>query len=41
MSAPKSFFKSEAVFTMLFQIVIPVLSLLFVAILYLWRWLLR
>jgi ABC-type uncharacterized transport system involved in gliding motility auxiliary subunit len=35
----KSFFKREAIFTMLFQIVLPSLGLLFVLIIYLWRWL--
>jgi hypothetical protein len=41
MSAPKSFFKSEAIFTMLFQIAMPVLGLLLVAIILFWRWLNR
>jgi hypothetical protein len=41
MGAPKSFFKNEAVFTMLFQIAMPVLGLIFVAMVLLWRWLSR
>ncbi len=41
MRLTKSFFKREAIFTMLFEIVFPVLSLLVVLILYLWRWLTR
>jgi len=41
MSTPKSFFKSEAIFTMLFQIAMPVLGLIFVATVLLWRWLSR
>lgn len=38
MRAAKSFFKREAIFILLFQIAIPVLSLLFFLIAYLWRW---
>jgi hypothetical protein len=41
MSAPKSFFKNEAIFTMLFQIAMPLLGLIFVAIVLFWRWLSR
>jgi ABC-type uncharacterized transport system involved in gliding motility auxiliary subunit len=38
MRTEKSFFKREAVFTVLFQIVLPLLGLLFVLVIYLWRW---
>ena len=38
MQPAKSFFKREAVFTLLFQLGIPVLSLLFFLVFYLWRW---
>jgi ABC-type uncharacterized transport system involved in gliding motility auxiliary subunit len=38
MRLTKSFFKREAIFTVLFEIVIPVLGLLLVLIAYLWRW---
>ncbi len=38
MRLTKSFFKREAIFTVLFEIVIPLLGLLLVLIAYLWRW---
>lgn len=38
MRQTKSFFKREAIFTMLFQIVLPILGLFFVLLAYLWRW---
>lgn len=41
MGAPKSFFKREAIFTMLFEIAMPILSLFVILIIYLWRWLSR
>jgi hypothetical protein len=41
MRLTKSFFKREAIFTMLFEIALPVLSLLVILILYLVRWLAR
>jgi hypothetical protein len=41
MKQPKSFFKREAVFTMLFEIAMPVVSLFVILFIYLWRWLTR
>ena len=41
MRLTKSFFKREAIFTMLFEIVIPIMSLILILIMYLWRWLSR
>jgi hypothetical protein len=41
MSDSKSFFKREAVITMLFQIALPALGLLFVLVMLLGRWLSR
>ena len=38
MRTEKSFFKREAVFTVLFQIVLPVLGFLLILCIYLWRW---
>lgn len=41
MRLTKSFFKREAIFIMLFETVIPIVSLLLILIMYLWRWLSR
>jgi len=41
MRQSKSFFKREAIFTVLFEIVMPILSLFVILIIYLWRWLSR
>ena len=41
MSGTKSFFKREAIFTLLFQLALPALGLLFVLIALLWRMLTR
>lgn len=41
MNETKSFFKREAIFTIVSQIVLPILGLLVVLILYLWRYLSR
>ena len=37
MRLTKSFFKRDAIFTVLFEIAMPILGLLVVLILYLWR----
>jgi hypothetical protein len=41
MRLTKSFFKREAIFTMLFEIALPILGGLVVLIIYLLRWLAR
>ena len=41
MRVTKSFFKREAIFTMLFEIAMPIVSLFVILMIYLWRWLSR
>ena len=41
MRLAKSFFKREAIYTMLFEIALPIMGGLVVLIIYLWRWLSR
>lgn len=41
MRLTKSFFKREAIFTMLFEFVFPILGGLVILLIYLWRWLAR
>jgi hypothetical protein len=41
MRTEKSFFKREAIFTIVSQIVLPIVGFLFILIVYLWRYLSR